>query len=86
MKTRYMKLNCPLNGDDDTCDQPMEIAIEPRYRATRDEPGSGPLISDVDGPCRHARDFNNGSMSDTDYDYLLEYATNEEYERCQNTA
>lgn len=69
-----MRINCPLNGDDDTCDQVIEISIEAGYPDTYDEPGSGPMIANVNGTCRHVREFNDGSMPDTDYEALLEHA------------
>lgn len=76
-----MRINCPLNGDDDTCDQVMEITIRAGYPDMRDEPGSGPLIEDLDGSCRHVRDYNSGDMPDTDYEYLLQHAIEEDSAR-----
>jgi hypothetical protein len=77
-----MRINCPLNGDDDVCDQPMDVTLSAYHSGTRHEPGDGPSLISVEGFCRHAREFNLSDLADTDLDFLLEYAITEEYDRC----
>jgi len=75
-----MKINCPLHGDDDVCEQPIDVTIINRA-GTRHEPDL-PTLTDVVGYCRHAKQFADGDLPETDLEFLLEYIINEEYERC----
>lgn len=78
-----MRINCPLHGDDDTCDEPMEVTIEPGHPGSRHEPGYLPGLKSVEGFCRHAKQFNSGDLPDDDLEFLTERVLEEEYDKAQ---
>lgn len=72
-----LRIPCPLLADEDVCGQPLTITIEPELRATRDDPGSGAYIDDIQGPCGHARLWQTGDLPDDHVDTLLEACSSE---------
>ena len=73
----WLTIPCPLLADEDVCGQPLTITVAPELRATRDDPGSGAYLDDVQGPCSHARLWQTGDLDEDDVDALFETCTTE---------
>lgn len=70
-----MRLHCPLLVDEDeVCNQPISLTVDPGQRPMLDDPGCPPSISGASGPCPHVRMLNHGDLPASDEEALLQAA------------